>query len=35
MYVVCAGQFKISACTLDSLSTEDNYSVNINVHVEL
>ena len=21
---------KISACTLDSLSTEDNYSVNIN-----
>lgn len=26
---------KISACTLDSLSTEDNYSVTINVHVEL
>ena len=26
---------KISACTLDGLSTEDSYSVNINVHVEL
>ena len=26
---------KISACTVHSLSTEDNYSVNINVHVQL
>ena len=35
IYVVCmCRSIKISACTLYSLSTEDNYSVNINVHVE-
>ena len=34
MYVVCAGQLRLVHVPC-SLSTEDNYSVNINVHVQL